>query len=156
MDLASHFRVIAQNWVRILIISAIIGGVVFLASSLQADEYQAKATLTAKPGNIISGQSEAEAATFAAQTYAKYVDTRPVLVSALRDSKLKMSLAEFKSHVSASADGDLGFVNVTATGPMPKEAEIIARFVSDQLKQSVTLIGDAKIQDIVRPIKIER
>jgi len=156
MDLASHFRVIAQNWLRILIISVVIGVVVFLASSFQADQYQATATLTAKPGSIINGQSEAEAATFAAQTYAKYVDTRPVLVSALRDSQLKISLAELKSRVSAQADGDLGFINVTATGPTAKEAELAARFVSDQLKESVNLIGDAKVQSLVEPIKLER
>ncbi len=155
MDLASHFRVIAQNWLRILIISAVLGAVVFLASSLQSDEYQAKATLKAKPGTVLPGQSEAEAATFAAQTYAKYVGTRPVLVTALRNSKLNISLSDFKSRVSASADGDLGFIDVTATGPNPKEAELIARFVAAGLIDAVGLVGDATIQDVVRPIRAD-
>ncbi len=156
MDLASHFRVIAQNWLRILIISAVLGAVVFLGSSLQSDEYQAKATLKAKPGTILPGQPESEAATFAAQSYAKYVDTRPVLVTALRASKLTISLSELKSRVSASADGDLGFIDVTATGPSPKEAEVVARFVSAQLIEAVNLVGDATVQDLVRPIVQER
>ena len=41
MDLAAHFRVIAQNWLRILIISVVIAASVFLGSSLRADKYQA-------------------------------------------------------------------------------------------------------------------
>ena len=75
MDLASHFRVIAQNWLRILIIAAVLGAVIFLASSLQSDTYQAKEKLNVTPGIIPQGGSEADAATFAAQTFAQYVDT---------------------------------------------------------------------------------
>jgi len=156
MDLASHFRVIAQNWLRILIISAVLAIVVFLASGLRADTYEAKATLTVKPGNLAGGQTEAEAATFLAQTYAKYTSINAVLAPALRNSKLNMSLADFKSHVSAAPAGDLGFLDITGTGASPKEAEVITRFVSDQIKEYVSNIEDQRIASLVQPSRTEQ
>jgi capsular exopolysaccharide family len=156
MDLASHFRVIAQNWLRILIISAVLGAVIFLASSLQSETYQASETLAVKPGNLNNGQTEAEAATFLAQTYAKYVDARFVLEPALRASKLKISLSEMKSRVSAAPSGDLGFLDVSATGPSPKEAEALARATAAQLIITVNDIGDQAHADLLGPITVER
>ena len=156
MDLASHFRVIAQNWLRILIISAVLAAVVFLASGLRSDMYQAQATLAVKPGNLTGGQTEAEAATFLSQTYAKYTEINAVLLPALRNSKLNMSLAEFKSRVSAAPSGDLGFLDITGTGASPKEAEIITRFVTDQIKEYVTNIEDQRIASLVQPSRTER
>lgn len=156
MDLASHFRVIAQNWLRILIISAVLAAVVFLASGLRSDTYQAQATLAVKPGNLTGGQTEAEAATFLSQTYAKYTEINAVLLPALRNSKLNLSLAEFKSRVSASPSGDLGFLDITGTGASPKEAEIITRFVTDQIKEYVTNVEDQRIASLVQPSRTER
>lgn len=156
MDLASHFRVIAQNWLRILIISAIIGAVIFLTSSLQSNTYEASETLAVKPGNLSGGQSQAEAATFLAQTYAKYVDTFFVLEPALRNSKLKISLSEMKSRVSAAPSGDLGFLDVSATGPNPKEAELLAHYTAAQLIETVNNVGDQAVADLLDPIRVER
>ncbi len=48
MDLAAHFRVIAENWLRIVVISAVIAVAVFLASGLRADTYEAKDVLTVR------------------------------------------------------------------------------------------------------------
>ena len=156
MDLASHFRVIAQNWLRILIISAVIGAVIFLASSLQSDTFESKETLVVTPGTTLGNQTEAEAATFKAQTYAKYAEIRAVLGPALRDSRLKISLSEMKKRVSASADGDLGFLDVTGTGPTPEDAERVVRFTSDQLKELVTNIGEHKRQVLLDPLRVRR
>ena len=99
MDLATHFRVIAQNWLRILVISLVLAAVVFLASSFRADVYQATETLSIRAGQT-GGQTEQEAATFAAQVYAKYVDTASFLSAVVRDSKLKLSLSEAASAAS--------------------------------------------------------
>ena len=156
MDLASHFRVIAQNWLRILIIAAILGAVIFLASSLRSDTYEARETLTITPGVVAQGLSEAEAATFAAQTFAKYVETRTVLDPALRSSKLKISLSELKSRVSATASGDLGFIDLVATAPNAREAELIARFVGKSLVTTVKNIGATKIAVLTDPIRTDR
>jgi hypothetical protein len=42
MDLAAHFRVIAQNWLRILLISIGIAVLVFAASTVRAKEFVAE------------------------------------------------------------------------------------------------------------------
>ena len=124
MDLATHFRVIAQNWLRILVISLVLAAVVFLASSLRSDVYQATETLSIRAGQT-GGQTEQEAATFAAQVYAKYVETASFLSAVVRDSKLKLSLSQAGSRISASPVGDLGYLDVKATGPNRKDAETL-------------------------------
>ncbi len=155
MDLATHFRVIAQNWLRILLISLVVAVVVFVASGLRSDTYEATAVLTVKPGTV-SAQTEQDAANFLAQTYAKYVDTTPFLTAVVRASKLKLTLSEAASRFSASAAGDTGFLNLSATGPNPKEAETLARVGAAQLAELVRNIGDAKINNAVNPLRQQR
>src|SRR6478752_2908799 len=155
MDLATHFRVIAQNWLRILVISLVLAAVVFLASSFRSDVYQATETLSIRAGQT-GGQTEQDAATFAAQVYAKYVGAASFLSAVVRDSKLKLSLSEAASRISASPVGDLGYLDVKATGPNRKDAETLTRVAGGQLVQSVRAIGDKKINDIVNPLRVRR
>jgi capsular exopolysaccharide synthesis family protein len=153
MDLAAHFRVIAQNWLRILVISAVLAVVVFLASSLQADTYQARAVLTVKPGTSETGTALQDHASFLARTYAEYVDTRPVIVSILRDSKLKITPSEASSRLSASALGDLGFLEIKGTGPTRADAEKLTRYASGAVQEFVRNLGDSKREQALRPIR---
>src|SRR3954470_17052124 len=153
MDLATHFRVIAQNWLRILVISLALAIVVFLVSSFRADEYQATETLSIRAGNTLN-QTEQDAATFAAQVYAKYVGTASFLTAVVRDSKLKLSLSEAASRISASPVGDLGYLDVKATGPNRKDAETLARVAGGQLVSTIRSAGDQKIASIVNPLRI--
>src|SRR6478609_5541335 len=155
MDLATHFRVIAQDWLRILVISLVLAAVVFLASSFRADVYQATETLSIRAGQT-GGQTEQEAATFAAQVYAKYVETASFLSAVVRDSKLKLSLSEAGSRISASPVGDLGYLDVKATGPNRGDAETLARVAGGQLVETIRSIGDKKISDIVNPLRVRR
>ncbi len=156
MDLAAHFRVIAQNWLRILIISAALAVAVFIGSGLQSDSFQAKETLAVRAASIDPGDSEKDAASFLAQTYAKYVDLRIVLVPALRESKLDISLSELAARVSATPDGDLGFLTIAGTGPSRREAEIVTKATSDELVQAVKVLGESKRADILDPIRRDR
>jgi capsular exopolysaccharide synthesis family protein len=155
MDLATHFRVIAQNWLRILVISLVLAAVVFLASSFRSDVYQATETLSLRAGQT-GGQTEQEAATFAAQVYAKYVETASFLSAVVRDSKLKLSLSEAASRISATPVGDLGYLDVKATGPNREEAETLTRIAGGQLVATIRAIGDKKINDIVNPLRVRR
>ena len=79
-----------------------------------------------------------------------------MLEPALRSSQLKISLSEMKSRVSASPSGDLGFVDITATAPNAREAELIARFVGKSLQATVKSIGDSKISVLTDPIRTDR
>src|SRR6476646_6434393 len=155
MDLATHFRVIAQNWLRILVISLVLAAVVFLASSFRSDVYQATETLSIRAGQT-GGQTEQDAATFAAQVYAKYVGTASFLTAVVAESLQKLSLSEAASRISASPVGDLGYLDVKATGPNRKDAETLTRVAGGQLVQTIRAIGDKKINDVVNPLRVRR
>ncbi len=156
MDLAAHFRVIAHNWLRIVIISAVLAAVVFLASSFQSDTYAASETLSLRPGQVQGNNSLQEQGAFLAQTFAQYVKNPAVLAPAIRASKLPLTLSEAKDRMSASPVGDLPFLKITAEGPTPKEAEILAQKVSSQIIVTVNAVRDREIQDVVGPLRVER
>lgn len=157
MDLAAHFRVIAQNWVRILLISIGIAILVFAASTVQSKKYQAKELLVVTPGSATSGgETLAQASSFLAQTYARYADTPTVVRNAIRTSKLDLTLDEATSRISASQVGELGFVEIKATGPSRADAERLTRFASSSLIDSISSQQtQAKYADI-KPIQLQR
>lgn len=156
MDLATHFRVIAQNWLRILLISVAIAAVVFLVSDLRANTYEATATVSFSPGDVVSGQSTQDAASFLAQTYSQYVDTSTFLTPTIRRSGLDLTLSEAADRISASPKGDLGFVTISATGPDRTEAGKLANAASQQMIETVKVSGDAKIAQLVNPLRLQR
>jgi tyrosine-protein kinase len=157
MDLAAHFRVIAQNWLRILLISLGIAILVFAASSLQAKKYQAKETLTVTPGSATSGgETLAQASSFLAQNYAKYAATPTVVRNAIKTSKMDLTLDEATSRISASQVGDLGFVELKATGPSKADAERLTRFAASSLISTVaSQQAQVKFADL-QPIQNQR
>jgi succinoglycan biosynthesis transport protein ExoP len=156
MDLATHFRVIAQNWLRILLISLAIAAVVFLVSGLRENTYQATATVSFSPGDIVGGQTTQDAASFLAQTYAAYVDTSTFLTPTIRRSGLDLSLSEAAARISASAKGDLGFVTIDATGPNPSDSTKLANAASQQMIETVKFSGEAKVAQLVNPLRLQR
>jgi capsular exopolysaccharide synthesis family protein len=138
MDLAAHFRVIAQNWLRILLISIGIAVLVFAASTVQSKKYQAKTTLVVTPGSATAGgETLANASAYLAQTYARYADTAAVMREAIRQSNLDLTIPEATRRISASQVGDLGFVELKATGPSRAEAERLARFGGSALISTI-------------------
>jgi succinoglycan biosynthesis transport protein ExoP len=157
MDLAAHFRVIAQNWLRILLISIGIAILVFAASTVQSKKYQAKETLVVVPGGATTGgETLANASAFLAQNYAKYADTPGVVRNAIKTSNLDLSLSEATGRISANQVGDLGFVDIKATGPSKAEAERLARFAGSSLISTIQAQQtQAKFADLL-PIQSER
>lgn len=156
MDLATHFRVIAQNWLRILLISLAIAAVVFLVSDLRANTYEATATVSFSPSGASGDQSTQEAATFLAQTYAQYVDTSTFLTPTIRRSGLDLTLTEAADRINASPKGDLGFVTISATGPDRTQAGKLANAASQQMIETVKVSQDAKIAQLVNPLRLQR
>lgn len=155
MDLAAHFRVIAQNWARILVISVLIAMAVFLASTVQAKKYQAKELLVVAPG-VVSGQTEGEAASFLAQTYAKYAETPAVVRDAVKRTGLDLSVSQATDRISAKAIGELGFLEVKATGPTTQDAERLTRFTSQALVSAIQAQEAARQFNDLLPIQVER
>ena len=157
MDLAAHFRVIAQNWLRILLISIGIAILVFAASTVQAKQYQAKELLVVTPGSATSGgETLAQASSFLAQNYAQYAGTPTVLRNAIRSSKLNLTLDQAKQRISAAQVGDLGFVQVKATGGSAAEAERLTRFASSALIETIKSAQTQQRFADLQPIQNQR
>jgi polysaccharide biosynthesis transport protein len=157
MDLAAHFRVIAQNWLRILLISIGIAVLVFAASTVQSKKYQASETLQVTPGpDTSAGETLSAASSYLAQNYAKIAETDTVLRSAIRDSGMDLTLNEAAARVSAKQVGDLGFIEVKATGPSKADAERLTRFASSALINTVQAQQtNARFADLT-PIQAQR
>ncbi len=157
MDLAAHFRVIAQNWLRILLISLGIAILVFAASTVQAKKYSAKELLQVSPGvDASNGQTQAEASAYLAQNFAKYATTPTVVRKAIKSSGLDLTLAEATGRIAANQVGDLGFLEMTATGPNKVDAERLTRFASASLISTIQGIQTARqFADLV-PIQTSR
>jgi capsular exopolysaccharide synthesis family protein len=157
MDLAAHFRVIAQNWLRILLISIGIAILVFAASTVQSKKYQAKELLVVTPGAATSGgETLTQASSFLAQNYAKYASTPTVVRNAIRTSGMDLTLDEATDRIKASQVGDLGFIEIKATGPSKQDAERLTRFASSSLIDTIKSgQAQAKFADL-RPIQSQR
>jgi capsular exopolysaccharide synthesis family protein len=157
MDLAAHFRVIAQNWLRILLISIGIAILVFAVSTVQSKKYQATELLQVSPGGDASnGQTLAQASAYLAQNFAQYADTPTVVRRAIKTSGLNLSLPEATSRISASQVGDLGFIEFKATGPNKVDAEKLARFGSSALIANTQGIQTSKQFADLLPIQSSR
>ena len=157
MDLAAHFRVIAQNWLRILLISVGIAVLVFAASTVQSKKYQAKELLVVTPGGATTGgETLAQASSYLAQNYAKYANTPTVVRNAIKTSEMDLTLAEATDRINASQVGELGFVEVKATGPSRDDAERLTRFASSSLINTIQAQQtNAKFADLA-PIQASR
>src|SRR4051794_17627884 len=157
MDLAAHFRVIAQNWLRILLISIGIAILVFAASTVQSKKYQAKELLVVTPGAATSGgETLTQASSFLAQNYAKYAATPTVVRNAIRTSGMDLTLDEAKDRITASQVGELGFIEIKATGPSKQDAERLTRFSSSSLIDTIkSAQTQAKFADL-QPIQNQR
>jgi capsular exopolysaccharide synthesis family protein len=157
MDLAAHFRVIAQNWLRILLISIAIAVLVFAWSSVQSKKYQAETTLVVNPGGgTTAGETLAAASAFLAQSYAKYADTPSVIRTTIRTSNLDLTLKEATERISASQVGELGFVELKATGANKAEAERLARFGAAALIATVQSVQTQRKFADLAPIQRSR
>ncbi|HEY7439912.1 MAG TPA: polysaccharide biosynthesis tyrosine autokinase [Acidimicrobiia bacterium] len=128
MDLAAHFRIVAQNWLRTLLISLAIAAIVFVISDTRPRTYRATELLGVQVGDLSGGVSQAQADTFAAQTYAEYVTTPGVINDAIRMAKIPgLTRSKATDRISAKAVQDVGFVQIKATGPSRQEAERLGR-----------------------------
>src|SRR5437870_13804833 len=116
MDLADHFRIIAHNWWRIVLVSLLIAGAVYGFSSLRTEEFSASTLLNVTAGRTDQSATAAKDATvFLAATYAELATSKPVAARAARSLQISTRTAQHR--VSASAASDLGFLTITARGP---------------------------------------
>jgi capsular exopolysaccharide synthesis family protein len=107
-------------------------------------------------GTTQGGETIANASAYLAQTYARYVDTPAVIRQAIRTSGLDLSLPQATSRISARQVGELGFVELKATGGSEAEAERLARFAASSLISTIqSQQVQARFADI-EPIQNQR
>ncbi|MFM7616462.1 MAG: YveK family protein, partial [Actinomycetes bacterium] len=156
MDLAAHFRIILRAWKRILIVAVIVAGLVYLYTNRSERVYQATELLAVTPSDTGAGQSNADQANYLAQSYAVLVDTPSVAGRAAEASGLDISADEAETRSSASAVGDLGFLEVYATGPSPDDARALADAVSRTLITQVQESEQAALAEDIAPLSEQR
>jgi polysaccharide biosynthesis transport protein len=156
MDLAAHFRIILRSWKRILLVAVLVGVFVFLFTNRSARVYRATELLAVTPSDTGSGQSNADQANYLAQSYALLVDTPKVAGGAGRASGLDLTTDEVESLTSASAVGDLGFIEVYAKGPSPADARKLADAVSRTLIADVQRTEAQALAEDIAPLAEQR
>jgi hypothetical protein len=109
------------------------------------------------PGNAATnGQTLADASTYLAQNYAQYAKTPTVVRNAIKTSGMDLTLDQATNRISASQVGDLGFVEVKATGPNRADAERLTRFAAASLISTIQAQQtEAKFADL-QPIQTAR
>lgn len=137
MDLAGHFRIILQNWWRILVISLVIAVAVFAYSASQPNVYSAGSVLQVNVGSVNTGDSPLTVTTFYAQTYAELAKSPSVVSTAVKSTGLHLGLKQAQKLVSADAQTDLGFINVKARGSSPAAAAALSRGLSQSIIDTV-------------------
>ncbi len=153
MDLVEHFRVIARNWWRILLVSAIAAGATYAWSARKPNVYQSSSLL-----NVTAARSDVGAlptrddTVFLASTYAQLATSKPVLDRAAASSHPGISEKTAESRVSASESGGLGFITIDATGPKPDDARALGNAVAQALITEVNQQEDNAIQQDLKVV----
>ncbi|MGH9158096.1 MAG: hypothetical protein ACRD1K_20175 [Acidimicrobiales bacterium] len=137
MDLTQHLGVIwRRRWV-VLGTSVLVAGLVLALSSSRPDVYRAEAVVRVPAALVSAGDRAEEETLFLARTYAALATAKPVLDDAVRRSGLALDADAVAERVSATADKEVGFITLSATGPTPAAATGLTRGVTDALVAAV-------------------
>jgi len=153
MDLVGHFRAIARNWWRILIVSAVVAGAVYVLDGQRADVFQASTFLRVEPGRAQDALPSQDDAVFLAATYSELAGTKPLLRDAVAAAGLDISPREAEDLVDAIPAGDLGFITIDARGPTASESSGLANAVAEVLIQDVVTQQQDAIDQQLGPVR---
>lgn len=155
MDLADHFRVIAHNWWRILIVGLLVAASVYVMSKRQAKVYVATAQLSVTAAQQGSFPVARDDVVFLADTYAQRATTRPVVERALKTAKINLDVFTAQDRLSAAASGDTGFLTVTAEGPSPRASSRLGNAVAAALVADLKQQQQQQVDNDVAPVKAQ-
>ncbi|MEO6121609.1 MAG: hypothetical protein ABIW46_06540, partial [Acidimicrobiales bacterium] len=152
MDLMQHLPVIWRRRWRIAGASLLVAAIVLGVSASRPKTYRAEAVLRV-PAGLATTDRAAEQTLFLARTYASLTTTRPVLSDALARSALPIDLNEARRRVEASADNDVGFIDLVVTGPSPAAAETLGRGLTAALLAAVERQGSQDRAVALKPLR---
>jgi len=134
--------------------SALVAALVFGALSLQSKVYQANAQLIVTAGQVASGQQAIQDETpFLATTYATLAQTRPVLADAAKRSGLHIDEQTASDRISVQTPNNIGYLEISATGPSPQDATALDAAISDALVNAVQIQQQQALQEQIGPLQ---
>ena len=155
MDLADHFRVIAHNWWRILIVGALVAAGVYFVSNGRDKVYRSSAQLSVTAAQHGSFPVSRDEVVFLTDTYSQRATTRPVIERALKEAKINLDVFTAQDRVSAATSGDTGFMTISADGPTPRESSRLGNAVAKAVIADVAAQQQLEIQNDVAPVKAQ-
>ncbi|CAN5823749.1 hypothetical protein BH24ACT3_BH24ACT3_13390 [soil metagenome] len=136
MDLTEHLRIIWQRRWRIFGLSLLVAAVIYARSTSLEEVYASDALLSVTTAQDTTADAQ-ETVLFLAATYAELSGTRPVLAATVERAELSIDVDEADDRLDAAASGDVGFITITATGPVPAHAARLADAHADALIAAV-------------------
>ncbi|MDH3046688.1 polysaccharide biosynthesis tyrosine autokinase [Gordonia alkanivorans] len=137
---ADVLSVVRRNW-WILLCSALLVGVIGLAFSVvQSSEYRSSATLYVTSGSDPNTQSAYQGSQAAQQrvaSYVKLVTSDAIVMEALRDGSINLSMDEARERLTASAAPDTVLVTIGATDTDPERARALATAVAEAMTRYI-------------------
>ncbi len=138
MDLADHFRTIAANWWRILLIAALIGVGVFVFSYNQPNTYQAFTLINVTPNELVAqGNVNTETLSFKVAAFEQILKTQPVADAAalIAPRKYHLTGAQTRGRLSVIPNGAAGLIGIEATATSRQEAVDLSNAFGQALVQ---------------------
>lgn len=136
--------------------SLAVAALAFGWSTTRAPVYEARVEVSVTSGRAISGESVTQQDTvFIGRNYAELAMTEPVVAEAVARSGLPIPVSEARSRLHVRAASDVGFLRVTAQGPDPAEAEVLAAAVADALLDAVAASQRDALSQALAPIEAE-
>jgi capsular exopolysaccharide synthesis family protein len=139
MDLSQHFLIIWRRRWTVLLASILVAGLVFAWRNSQPRVYKATAVLSVTKARDPGGAVSATEVQFLAQSYGALAQTLPVAGAAARATvpPLRVTPAAAASRVSIDSSSSPGFINLSAIGASPEEAQAFTTSLGGQLVQTV-------------------
>ncbi len=133
----------------------LIAGGVYGFSATRAKTYRAQGQLNVIPGQSSTDQAPVgqETTLFLANTYAQVGLTRPVIADAASRSHLGISEETAAKRLSVTASTQVGFVNVSSTGPSPDQATALARGEIEALTATIAAQQSSAVQASLAPVQ---
>lgn len=156
MDLWQHFRIIWRNRWRVLLVSLLIAGLVYLRSSSLDEVYAAEAILRVNPARSTNGDPVSQDNTlFIARSYAELAETTPVQRDAAQRSELGLPADEAERRLDVTLTGETGFLLVRATGEDRDAASRLADAMAETLVDEVETRQADELLEKIAPLQDE-
>ncbi len=153
MDLADHFRTIAANWWRILLIAAIVGGGVYGWSRHQPNTYVAAYLVNVAPevDKGIGIDPNTLAIRVANETFT--LQSQAVAVQAVKTGKLRINADELRSRLEVVTVSFAGNILIKTSAHSTTEALAEADAYAKALQQSSIDTAQSEVDALIQQIK---